>query len=363
MRGAWILRLARVARHRAGLIARVAWLPAAISLPGMCLLMAQQPAQKSKPDPPPAVQPASAATDDNLPRGEWAPELLDAILSSSNPSAAESLYDAAFAAGPELIPQLEAALKDDRTAEFAAQCLAFLGGERPQQILESLISDPRDLDLRRFYLGALGEYPAPEIAQLLLNAVAKSDREPDRTVTEAAIWALTVRSGAGMPSQLQQAEAKIQDVAIRDDVDNARQVIEARTRYLASPQGRNAGGSIPEAVRTYFIGALEDEPTPPAGKTAAGAPPSPPEPPPARAEVNRITFSPDQTRALAHVTFEDAEARANYDMVVQKQLGEWKVVSVWQGATVEKPESTAIAAPRPKSQTPAKPSRTSQPSH
>src|SRR2546427_8869173 len=59
---------------------------------------------------------------------DWAPELLDAILSSPNEEAHDALYRAAFAAGPAIVPQLEAAIKDDRTAEFAAQSLAFIRG-------------------------------------------------------------------------------------------------------------------------------------------------------------------------------------------------------------------------------------------
>jgi HEAT repeats len=291
---------------------------------------------------PPVAQPSTppahasgdspeASADDSPPPSDWAPALLDAILESSNASAAESLYDAAFAAGPDLIPQLQAALKDDRTAEFAAQCLAFMGTPKSMEILQTLVSDPRDLDLRRFYLGALGEYRDPAVKQLLLSAVAKSDQEPDRTVSEAAVWALTVRSDSDLPSQLRQAEAKILDVVIRDDVDNAAQVIEARAHYLASPEGRNAGSSIERAVRTYFIAELgretESERSP--GKTEAA---------PAKAEVRHMVFNPDGSRALAHVTFDDPEGNANYDMVLQKQLGDWSVVSVWVGAEIEKPQ-------------------------
>jgi len=291
--------------------------------------------------PPPADSPADA---DAPPPGDWAPELLDGILSAQNPAAGESLYDAAFAVGPSLIPQLQAALKDDRTAEFAAQALAFTGGEKAEQILQGLVSDPRDLDLRRFYLGSLGEYPAPDVERLLLNAVAKSDAEPDRTVVEAAIWALTVRSEPDLPAEIKRAEAGIQDVAIREELDNARQVIEARLAYLASAAGQNAGGSLDRAVRTYFIGALPKE-SPPSARAAA--PPPRHEPPAASVTLNRTIFSPDQTRVLAHVTFEDSEASADYDMVLQKQLGDWKVVSVWQGPEAEKPEQPAASPSTP----------------
>jgi len=291
--------------------------------------------------PPPGDSPADA---DAPPPGDWAPELLDGILSAENPAAGESLYDAAFAVGPSLVPQLQAALKDDRTAEFAAQALAFTGGEKAEQILQSLISDPRDLDLRRFYLGSLGEYPAADVERLLLNAVAKSDAEPDRTVVEAAIWALTVRSEPDLPAEIKRAEAGIQDVAIREELDNARQVIEARLAYLASPAGQNAGGSLDRAVRAYFIGALPKEPAPSA---RPAAPSTRHEPPVASFTLKRTVFSPDQTRVLAHATFEDSEASADYDMVLQKQLGDWKVVSVWRGLETEKPEQPAASPSTP----------------
>jgi hypothetical protein len=364
----------RVLTHRrpAGALALIVLL----ALAGAPLLEAAQGAQQPSREPNQQVArtpnggpetTASLSTDaDAPPPSDWAPELLDAILSSPNSSAAEALYDAAFAVGPGVIPQLEAALKDDRTAEFAAQALAFVGGEKAEQILQQLINDPRDLDLRRFYLGSLGEYPAPEITQLLLKAVAKSDVEPDRTVTEAAIWALTVRSDPDLPADVRRSESSIQDVVIRDDADNASRVIEARFRYLASERGRNAGVSLEQAVRTYFVGALEQAP-PPRAKTAAGAQPSAPEPPPAQVEVNRFTFSPDRTRVLAHATFEDPDASANYDMVLQKQLGEWKVVSVWAGAEPEKAEPTAPAPSAPKHRTPRPgstgTSKSSQPTH
>ena len=46
-----------------------------------------------------------------------------------------ALFHASFAAGPDLVPFLEASLKDDRTAEFAAQSLAFIGGDKALKIL------------------------------------------------------------------------------------------------------------------------------------------------------------------------------------------------------------------------------------
>lgn len=367
--------------------ARTAALAAAILinlLPWGQLRAAQQPAQHPGQEPaqqatpqsnpaqasaakaePPSAPPASDVADAGYPLpGDWAPELLDGILSSPNPAAGESLYDAAFAAGPGLIPQLQAALKDDRTAEFAAQALAFVGGDKAEQILETLIADRRDLDLRRFYLGSLGEYPAPEIEQLLLDAVAKSDAEPDRTVTEAAIWALTVRSDPGLPAAIQRAEAGIEDVVIRDDLDNARQVIQSRLKYLASPEGQAAGGSLEQAVRSYFIGALQAPA--PRPRSAAGTSHAAEEPPAATVGVNQTIFSPDKTRALAHVTFEDSDAGANYDIILQKQLGDWKVVSVWEGAETEEPPPpvTQPAPPRHRRPAPksARPANVTKPS-
>jgi hypothetical protein len=183
--------------------------------------------------------------------------------------------------------------------------------------------------LRRFYLGALGEYRDPAVTQLLMNAVAKSDQEPDRTVTQAAVWALTIRSDPGLASDLRADETKILDAVIREDVDNAAEVIEARAHYLASPEGASAGGSIDRAVRTYFIAALL--PSTPSSHASATKPAEQ-----VKADVRRLIFNPDKTRALAHVTFDDPVGTANYDVVLQKQLGDWHVVSVWLGAEVDK---------------------------
>ena len=289
----------------------------------------------------PSADPARSDEDTGVQPGDWAPELLDAILTSTNSTAPDALYEATFAAGPDVIPQLQAALRDDRTAEFAAQSLAYLGGQEAFKILATLISDRRNLDLRRFFLGSLGEYHTPEVTRLLLNAVEKSDQEPDRTVTEAAIWALTVRSDQSLVPELREAESKIQDFVIRDDVDNALQVIDTRARYLASPEGKKVGGSIPEAVRSYFIAALESS-TSPTPKPAVGSTAKPTPPPPPKAEVQRVIFTPDHTRALAHVVFEDPSAAANYNIVLQKQLGDWVVASVWVMSQTEKPEPRAV---------------------
>ena len=144
------------------------------------------PAPELGPEPTPSsAEPGSAENDETPLPADWAPELLDAMLSSPNSEGRDALLDAAFAAGPAVVPQLEAALKDDRTVEFAAQSLAYVGGPKALAILSKLVSDPRDLDLRRFYYGALGEFQVPEAAKVLFYALERADEEPDRTVTEA----------------------------------------------------------------------------------------------------------------------------------------------------------------------------------
>ena len=318
-------------------------------LSACCLLpagfgLAQQPAL-----PPPAQQPAPPAapaagseTEETPLPGDWAPELLDAILSSPNEQASEALYRAAFAAGPRVIPPLEAALRDDRTAEFAAQSLAFIGGDKALGILQKLVTDPRDLNLRRFYYGALGEFDSPEATDVLFEVINKSEAEADRTVTEAAVLALTVRSDLKLLPRMREAEDKLRDVVIRDDLDNARAVIEGRAKYLASPEGKKTGGSVEDAVRTYFIPALALPPPPPASKVPTrGAP----EKPQVKVEIRNLTLSPDKTRALAQVTFEDSSALAQYDIVLQKRSGDWTVASAWLGPEHEKPEPNPARAP------------------
>src|SRR5579863_4374559 len=198
-----------------------------------CFLLLPVFSQAQQPTPSAPVGPPVLQQDDTVIPGDWAPELLDAILSSPNPAARQALLDAAFAAGPSIVPQLEAALKDDRTAEFAAKSLAFIGGNTALEILAKLVQDPRDLDLRRFFYGALGELQTPESTRILFNTLAGSDAEPDRTVTEAAIVALTVRPDLSLLPPLRQIETKIKDVVIHDDMENASEVIESRARYMA----------------------------------------------------------------------------------------------------------------------------------
>ncbi|MEJ2010034.1 MAG: HEAT repeat domain-containing protein [Acidobacteriota bacterium] len=191
---------------------------------------------------------------------KWSPEHLYSILSSPNPEARENLYRAAFAAGPAIIPRLEAALKDDRTATFAAQTLAYIGGEKALAILSKLVNDPRNLDLRRFYYGALGGSDNPKDIEILLNKIRTSDREPDRTVTQEAILALSISSDPSLVSKLEQAEKEVSDPVVKDDIQTAATVIQLRAKYLASPAGENAGNLVNQAIRTYFMPALEAAP-------------------------------------------------------------------------------------------------------
>ena len=315
-----------------------------------------------QPTPPPAAaaqkpqtaNPATPAAVDEgeqpLP-GDWGPELLYGILNSPNQEAQFGLMRAAFAAGPAIIPLLTEALKDDRTAEFAAQSIAFIGTQDALPVLEKLVSDPRDLNLRRFTYGALGEFDSPQATDMLFDVINKSDSEPDRTVTEAAIIALTVRTDPSVLTRINDAEKKLQDIVIHDDLDNARMVIEERAKFLASARGKKSGISIDAAVRTYFLPALEqpsEPPTPPAptSKSTLGKTPPAPAPPALKiptpgvtVEVRSVTLSPDKDRALARVVFQDPTAIAFYDFVLQKHLGNWELASVWLGPEMEKPAS------------------------
>ena len=314
-------------------------------LPGVSGFAGQQavkPQKESAANPAPAAE--GAEQEQSIP-GDWAPELLDSILSSPNEEAQFALLRATFAAGPAIIPQLATALKDDRTAEYAAQSLAYIGGEQALRILWNLLSDPRDLNLRRFTYGALAEFDSAQATNALLDVIDKSDNEPDRTVTECAVIALTVRTDATLLPRLADLEKKLQDVVIRDDLDNARAVIEDRAKYLASPEGKKAGGSIESAVRTYFIPALEAEPPSEAdaassmkrsvGKSFATAPAKPSKQL-VSVDVRSVTFSPDKDRALARVVFEDPSSVAYYDFVLQKRYGDWRIASVWLGPEQEK---------------------------
>jgi len=288
-----------------------------------------------------------ATEEEKLPPGDWAVELIDKLANSPNHAARDELYRAVMAVGPEAVPPLETALHDERTAEFAAQALAYIGGEKALQILWGLVSDQRDLDLRRVYYGALAEFDTPQVNAILLDAIKRADEEPDRTVTEAAILALTVRSDPKLVAPLEEAQKNTQDVVIRLDLENAVEVIGRRAKFLASP-GRKPGGSIEQAVRTYFAPALESAPPPEVAPTAP-RPPSPrsaaskapvrampPSKPLVEVHIQNLVLSPDENRALARVVFEDPSAAANYDIVLQKRFGDWVVASVWLGAETEK---------------------------
>jgi hypothetical protein len=66
-------------------------------------------------------------------------------------------------------------------------------------------------------------------------------------------------------------------------------------------------------------------------------------------DVRNVTFSPDRSRALARVVFEDPTAMAYYDFILQKRYGDWTIASVWLGPEVEKPGAkvTPPTAPEP----------------
>jgi hypothetical protein len=276
--------------------------------------------------------PAPAASQQNPLPGDWAPELLYGIWNSPNPQASNELYRAAFAAGPAIIPQLQAALKDDRTATFAAQSLAFIGGSEALKILATLVNDKRNLDLRQFYYGALEETDTPEARGVLLGAVRNADSEPDRGVTEQVILALSTRSDPAVAAALRQAQKQVSDPVIRDDIESAVSVISARARYLAIRKIEGESMSLDEAVRTYFIAALEPALSEPTRK--AGEPPQ--HFPHVEVKIQSLTFSPGHSRVLAHVNFEDPSALAEYDLVLQKNLGGWTLASVWLGPEHEK---------------------------
>lgn len=268
----------------------------------------------------------------------WAPALLYGIISSPRPGALDSLYDAAFAAGPVIVPQLQEALKDDRTAEFAAQCLAFIGGGQAFSALSKLVSDPRNLGLSRYYYGALGEVDTPQANNYLLDVIRNANQQPDRTVTEAAIIALTVHRTASVIPELKQTESKLTDPVIQDDLDNAISVIQTRAQYTAAH--KSGEGSLQQALNYYFEPALESAPGRApmpngASRGAAVKPQVQPASPGAKVEIEHVEFSPNQTRALARVKFEDEGVGETYRIVMQKRYGDWTVASVWLSRRIE----------------------------
>jgi len=114
------------------------------------------------------------------------------------------------------------------------------------------------------------------------------------------------------------------------------------------------GGSVDAAVHTYFIAGLEPPPpsdTPPkpqSQRLAAKAPPALQAPKPlVSVEIRHLTLSPDKSRALARVTFEDPSAIAEYDMVLQKRAGDWTVASVWLESETEKAEPVPTRPGKP----------------
>lgn len=310
---------------------------AAIAL--ACLLAAFAPSLHAFPSRSAQDKAGGVSAEPRQPDCGWAPAVLYTILTSPNAAAQDSLYDAAFAAGPPLVPELQAALGDDRTAEFAAQSLAFIGGSTAIGALEKLVTDPRDLNLRRFYYGALGEFDTPQANEILLNVIRNANQEPDRTVTEAAIVALTARSDAKLAPSLEQAESKLTDPVIQDDLENAISIIKSRGRYLTSARGKTSGTSISQAVRAYFLPASSPAAVPAShGKqplpsrvrgSAAGV----------HVKIRNVAFAPSKTRALAHVLFENAAAMADYRIVLEQQQGNWTVASVWLNDETEKPRS------------------------
>ncbi len=246
--------------------------------------------------------------------GGWAVEWFDEILNAPNPAARDHLLRAGFAAGPQIVPILEAALADDRTAEFAAQLLAFMGHDRALRILQKLVHDPRDLALKRFFYGALGEFNTPRSREALVNAVARADREPDPAVTEMAILALTVASYPPAIERLTKTLAGITDVVIREELESALEVMNLRAAYLErARQEAPDGFSVEQTVEGYFAPALEAAPLDSQ----------------IQLRTEDLTFSPNSSRVLARVRLVGPEGAATYDMVLQKRLGSWELASVW----------------------------------
>lgn len=267
------------------------------------------------------------------PSGSWEPALLYSVLNSPNAKARHLLYRATFAAGPAIVPQLKAALQDDRTATFAARSLAYIGGKRARAILATLVNDPRNLDLRRFYYGALGETTDPQALTILLDKVRISDQEPDRSVTQDALLALTVHSNTTLAAEVRQLRSDVTDPVIEDDIQNAADIIQIRAQDFAQHPALATAHSIPQAIHNYFLPALAPPPNP------SKQPPFPP----TRERIVSLTFSPNRTRALAHVVFETPQALANYELVVQEIGGQWKVASVWLGSETKRGPSSGSA--------------------
>ena len=304
---------------------RKPWLPAVLALAAIAL---GQPVRLAGQHLPPAV----TQERDHLLNAQWDPAKLYAMLTSQDAQSREDLYRAAFAAGPAIIPKLQNALKDDRTATFAARTLAWFGDAKSMAILKTLLKDRRNLDLRRFYYGALGGSTDPRDIEILLNQIRTSDHEPDRDVTRDAILALSISSDAALVPKLRQAEKQVTDPVIQDDIQTAAMVIGLRAKYMETPAGKRSGNSVRQAIRSYFMPALQAMP----GDSTAGAQSNGVE-----VNIRDTTWSPDKMRVLAAVDFENPEAVASYHVVVQKHPTGWKVASVWLGEEREKPQKQA----------------------
>jgi hypothetical protein len=257
--------------------------------------------------------------------GGWAVILLDEVLNVPNRSARDHLLRAGFAAGPLIQPQLEKALEDDRTAEYAAQLLAFMGNNRALRTLQKLVDDPRDLGLKRFFYGALGEFNTPRTRQTLLDVVGRADNEPDPTVTEMAILALTVLADPSLIPSLEEVRGRTVDPVIRDDIENAVEVIRCRANHLEKVRsGANSELTLEQAVEAYFVADLgwdnnsemEGEATDPSSA-------------PLKVEIEDLTFAPNSSRALARVRLSNPAVAATYELVLQKRGPSWVVASVW----------------------------------
>ncbi len=259
--------------------------------------------------------------------GTWAVILMDEILNAPNPAARDHLLRSGFAAGSGIIPSLEKALADDRTAEFAAQLLAFFGNDRALNVLQKLEKDPRDLALRRFFYGALGEFNTPNSREKLLQVVSQADSEQDVAVTEMAILALTVASDPAAAGRLKELSSGLGSILIQDELQSAVEVMDIRAGYLERARKEFPDGfSVQQAVEGYFVGAG-------IGDVATGRGPGGTRPgsalPPVQLHIENLTFSPNSLRVLARVRLEDPEGSASYDLVLQQRLGSWEMASVW----------------------------------
>ena len=257
--------------------------------------------------------------------GGWAVVLLDEILNVPNHSARYHLLRAGFAAGPLIFPHLEKALKDDRTAEFSAKLLAFMGSSRALRTLQSLVDDPRDLSLKRFFYGSIGEFNSPRTRRILLDVIRQADQELDPTVTEMAILALTVLADPSLIPFLKEAQDHTADPVIRDDIGNAIEVIQFRVSHLEKVRRESSNGlTLKQAVEAYFVADLLEDNSLEQEREVAEADSSP-----FKIEIEDLTFTPNASRALARVRLHNPVAAAVYELVLQKRGSSWSVASAW----------------------------------